>query len=152
MGRGGLMNLLPGLKRTRPVLIIAGWGLLMSGAVLSAIFQGFLLPSTYYGGSSGTLPLGVWFPYLEVLGASILAGIVMGDAGKTILSFFASYGLAAVVTYLVLAMPGIIGAFPVADLLTRQAAVITFTALFPIPLLVGFLGSVVGSALSERLL
>src|SRR6266571_3214864 len=132
MGRGGLMNLLPGLKRTRPVLIIAGWGLLMSGAVLSAIFQGFLLPSTYYGGSSGTLPLGVWFPYLEVLGASILAGIVMGDAGKTILSFFASYGLAA--------------------LLTRQAAVITFTALFPIPLLVGFLGSVVGSALSERLL
>src|SRR2546430_10599809 len=78
MGRGGLMNLVPSLKRTRPVLIILGWGLMMSGAVLYAIFQGFLLPSTYYGGSSGTLPLRVWVPYPEGLSAPSLSGIALG--------------------------------------------------------------------------
>src|SRR2546428_1005214 len=91
MGRGGLMNLVPSLKRTRPVLIILGWGLMMSGAVLYAIFQGFLLPSTYYGGSSGTLPLGVWLPYLGVLGASILGGVACGGGGGKNFFFLCRY-------------------------------------------------------------
>jgi len=76
----------------------------------------------------------------------------MKDAARTILSFFVSYGLAAFLTYIVLALPGLVGTFLFADLLSRDAAVISFTAFFPITLLAGILGSVFGSGLSEKLL
>ncbi len=144
------------MHKLRPALIILGWGTSTASAVLAAIFQGLLLPQFAGGGDllPEVLNRGPWaliLFYLGILGISILASLTLADFGKGLLAFFASYALAATLTFLVLSLPAYVGAFQFPDVLVFAAVNFTFGAFFPILLFVGFAGTILGTALSERL-
>lgn len=88
--------------------------------------------------------------YLGVFGISILAALVIRDLGAAVLSFFASYGLGMILTYLVLVLPGYAGVIVATNALIQTAIVVVFVAFFPVLLLTGLVGTLLGTALSER--
>jgi hypothetical protein len=138
------------VHRARTELVILAWGVSISSFTLSAILQGLLIPSRYYGAYTGApFPLGIILFYIEIFGVSILASIVLDDAAGAVLGLFASYVLAIILTYLALSLPTSEGAYPPAAL-TGAAIVFTFTALFPFPILATLVGTLVGVGLSER--
>ena len=143
------------LDKAKPVFVSLGWGITIASITLAAIFQGFLvpqslgkfLPEVSHGGQLG---LAVFFA--SIFAVSIFASLVINDVGKALFAFFAAYALAGVVTYFVLALPGFVGAYPAPEVLVRVAIIFTFTASFPIPLVVELVGTMAGSFLAERFL
>jgi len=138
--------------KLRPLLIVIGWGTSIAATVLAGIFQGVLLPAGRGGllVEVGTTAWEAPLFDLGVFGISVLAGVIIADFGVAVGSFFSSYALAAIQTYTILVLPGYTGGLPVPDALVAAAVVFTFTALFPVILMVGFAGTLLGSALSER--
>jgi hypothetical protein len=144
------------LNKAKPGLIILGWGASMAAFTLGAIFQGLLLPHVPISGGAllskviNGNPLVLLVFYGGLFGTSVLAAVIIAELGHSVLSFFASYGLASLLTYIVLALPDILGMFPIPGALEESATIFTFSALFPLPFLLGFVGALIGSALSER--
>jgi hypothetical protein len=95
----------------------------------------------------------LWGPgifYSGVFAVSLLAAILLNEAGTALVSFFASYLLGAIITYFVLALPGFVGTFDFPEVLSRTAIAFTFGTSFPMPLFVELTGTLVGVWLSER--
>jgi hypothetical protein len=151
---GGAQKAVLTLRRLRPAVVTCGWGATLSAFTLGGIFQGQMLPSQPPGNLfPEVINAGPWGPatfYSGVFAVSILAAILLNEAGTALLSFFASYLLGATITYFVLALPGFVGAFNLPEVLDRTAIVFTFGTSFPLPLLVELLGTLVGVSLSER--
>ncbi len=136
------------------ILVVAGWGTSLAALTLGTIFQGLLLPnpSELLPASYGANPLWLWLFYLGSFGICVLAALVISDFGESIVSIFFAYGLTALVTFVVLALPDFSGIVQPPGILQQSALLFTFNALFPFPLFVDFVGTIVGSALGERLL
>jgi hypothetical protein len=133
--------------------MILGWGTSLSALTLGAIFQGLLIPQgkgILLPEVMGAAPWGLGIFYTGIFAVSILAALVISDAGNALVSCLASYGLSAVLTYLVLALPAFVGAFPFPEVLVQAAIVFTFTASFPFAIVVEILGTLLGTNLSER--
>lgn len=139
--------------------VILGWATSIAALTLATIFQGLLLPKNINGGGlyndvvNGN-PLGLLIFYLGNFGICVIAAMVIGDPGKALISFFPSFIGAAIVTYLVLALPDLLGLFPflTPGVLQESASVFALTAFFPVLLLVNLAGTVLGIGLSERFL
>lgn len=142
------------LQRLKPALVTCGWAASLAGFTLGGIFQGQLLPPQPPGNLfpevSTSGPLGPAIFYAGIFAASILAPILISDAGTAIISFFFSYLLGSIITYFVLVLPTFVGVFPYPELLSRSAIAFTFTTSFPIPLLVEIMGTLGGIWFSER--
>jgi hypothetical protein len=142
------------LRRLRPVVVICGWGATLSAFSLGGIFQGQLLPAQSPGNLfPEVISASLWGPgifYSGVFAVSLLAAILLNEAGTALVSFFASYLLGAIITYFVLALPGFVGTFDFPEVLSRTAIAFTFGTSFPMPLFVELTGTLVGVWLSER--
>ncbi len=142
--------------RLKPALVTLGWGTSLAAITLWAVFQGLLLPRVQGGLLPEVLESQTWrlaAYYAAIFGVSVLAAIILSDFGKALASFFASYGLGAVITYWVLALPGFTSpgtdvAFR--ELLVRAAIDFTFRAFFPFPLFLELMATTLGVALAER--
>jgi len=142
------------LGKLKPLLVVLGWGTSTAGLMVGGIFLGTLLPQFQGGGDllPEIISRGPWLRiilYLGVLGISILASLVMADFSKSVLAFFVSYALAAIITFVVLALPAFVGAFPPPDLLVPAAINFTFGAFFPIVLFIQLLGTIIGATLAS---
>jgi len=143
--------------RVKPVLVILGWSTSMAAFALTTIFQGQLLPREFNGGGNyvqvlNASPLGLWIFYFGTFATSVLAAMVISDAGKALVSFFVSFLGAAIITDLVLSLPDFLGIFAIPGALQEAAVIFTFTAFFPLLLLVTLAGTILGIGLGERLL
>jgi hypothetical protein len=147
-----VLNIIRVGRIAEPVLLVLAWSVSLAALTLGQIFQGNLIPQHYYGGASNELVSVSTIFYLEVLGLSTLGGLVIQEPQKVILSFIGSYVIGSLVTCLVLMLPGFVNSTAIPQLVFEMAIVDTFTALFPIPLLVGFAGIFLGLVLSERFL
>lgn len=141
------------LPRIKPVLVSLGWGASISSITLGSIFQGVLTPL----GVGNLLPsvtsrgqLGLLFFFAGIFTVSILAAAIIDDVSNAVVCFFASYCLAGVITYSILALPGWIGAYPDPEVLVRLSILLTFSASFPFPLVIELVGALTGSWLAER--
>jgi hypothetical protein len=133
------------------LLVVAGWAASIAAFTLQAIFQGQLLPvsALAQGGNAGS-PFAVYLFYAGIFVTSVLAAMILDDAGKAIISLLASYLLADVIVYLVIALPGLLGLF-YPEVLAKTAISFAFAASFPIGLLLEMVGTFIGIALAERI-
>lgn len=145
-------------RSLRPVLVILGWATSSATLTLATIFQGQLIPKDINGGGlySAVLnasPSVLWVFYLGNFGISLLAAMIIGETGASFISVFASILSAAGLTFLVLALPDLLGVvYDPQQTIQQSAVTFTFVAFFPLLLLVNLMGTVVGVALGDRLL
>jgi hypothetical protein len=148
----GIKHLAVNSPVLRAGLVVLGWGTTIGGIVLTAMFQGLLLPTSAQGVYTqvNTPTSGPLLFYLAIFGVSTVGGIVLEDVGVAVLSFFLSYALGGTIIFLVLALPAYLGLFAFANALYDTAIVFAFAALFPLPLLLGLIGTIIGVWLAER--
>jgi hypothetical protein len=140
------------LHKFKPLLVVLGWATSLASLTLGLIFQGLLLPnaSELLPESYGASSLWLWVFYLGSFGICLLAAMMISDFGQSVVSVFFTYGLTALIVFVVLALPDFLGIFQPPGLLQEPAVSFTFNALFPFPLFVDFIGTITGSALGER--
>jgi hypothetical protein len=144
------------LHRFQSATIVLGWATATAALTLFTIFQGQLLPRNIITGGGqyaeviSSNPLWLWIFYLGNFVICVLAAMVISDVAKTLISFFASFFGAALITDLVLALPDLLGIFPYPGALQQAAVIFTFGAFFPLLFLVNFAGSISGAFLAER--
>jgi hypothetical protein len=137
------------LSWAKPGLIVLGWGVSIASLAMTGILQGIIIPhSVQYVPQAGVGVLGVSLYNAGIFGLSLIAGRVLEDISKAVVGFFASYGIGIILTFLALAMPGLVGVIPesIAEL---SAIVFAFTALFPLAFLAGLVGAILGASSSE---
>ncbi len=102
---------------------------------------------------------GILLAYTLIFLVAVISGMILSEFSVALTGFFASLGVAAVVEYLVLVLPSILGIAgpdvlaniglpPISDV----AVTIVFSSLFPVPIILGLVGSIVGAILGERIL
>ena len=142
------------LSKLRLPLIVLGWGTSLAALTLGTIFQGYLLPTTQGGllpQVYGESPVGLWIFYLGCLGISALAAMAINDPGPGIIGFFISFGISAFLTAFVLQLPEAVGIVQSNGVLQETAILETFSAVFPLALIVDLVGTLLGLGLGERL-
>jgi hypothetical protein len=155
-GRLRLMNVRI-IRKLKPLLVVLGWATSTAALALATIFQGQLLPKNINGGGLygqvvNASPLPIWIFYVGNFAVCVVAAMVISDPARSLVSYFPSFIGAAAITYLVLALPDFVGAYDPQQVLQDTATIFTFTAFFPLLLLVNLAGTVVGIAVGERLL
>lgn len=147
------------LKRiVKGIAIVLGWAVCLDAFTLWAIFQGLLLPQIVSGGgllpevlSGNPVVLGIF--YSGIFATSILAALIIYEVGQAVISFFVSYFLAAFLNLIILSLPDITGTYndPIGAV-TNASVNFTFTAFFPLPLIIGFAATLLGIGVAERYL
>lgn len=145
------------VRGLKPFLVVLGWAASTAALALATIFQGALLPKNINGGALyGTVvnasPLPIWFFYVGNFAVCIIATMVISDAGKALVSCFPSYVGGAIITYFVLVLPDFVGSYDPQQVLQESASIFTFTAFFPVLLIVNLGGTIAGIAVAERFL
>lgn len=145
------------LRRLEPAAIVLGWATAIAALTLFTIFHAQLLPRNINGGGLyaevvSPNPLWLLIFYLGNFAICVLAALVISDIAKALVSFFASFIGAALITGFVLSLPDLLGIFPYPGALQQAAVIFTFGAFFPLLFLVNFAGAISGSFLAERLL
>jgi len=150
-----LMNLaLQG--RLKLLLTVLGWATSSAALTLAMIFLGYLLPKNINGGgglygsviNASQIPL--WIYYVANFSLCVLATVMISDMSRSLLSFFASYFVAAVITVTILSLPDYFGCCGGA--LQGAAVSWTFVALFPYLFLIELAGTFTGIGLAEHFL
>jgi len=139
------------LRRFKLVFVVLSWATSLAAVTLFMIFNGQLLPRGLGGLIVNPSPLWLGTFYMGNFAICALASMVIEDIPKALVSFFASYLGAALITAMVLALPDLLGVFSLSGALQQAAVIFTFDAFFPIPLLVNFAGLITGLYLAERL-
>ena len=135
------------LRPFKPGVVALGWGVSIASLAFTAITQGVLIPHAFESVPQSIIGLVVLY-FVAVFGVSVLAGLVLADIGQALLGFFASYAVGWLLTYLALALPGLVGIIPEA-IAEQSALALTATALFPFALLAGLVGALLGAAYNE---
>jgi hypothetical protein len=136
-----------------PIFAVLGWTISTAALTLATIFLGYLLPRNINGGGLysevlNASPIPLWIFFIGNFAICVLAAVVISDFSKTLLSFFPSFIGAAIITYLVLALPDFLGCCGGA--LEEAALGFVFLAFFPLLLIVNLLGTLVGMMVSEH--
>lgn len=137
-------------------MVILGWATSSGAITLATIFQGLLLPKNINGGGLYAQVVGgndfaVLAFYAGNFAISIIAVLYISDATKSLISFFASYLGTALLIYFVLGLPDLAGVYDPLGVIQESASVFTFTAVFPLMLVVNFTATFLGILLAEHL-
>lgn len=129
------------------MLVIIGWGLILSSLALTAIVEGLVIPhNPQFEVQSALLEIVSY--YLGIFMASFIAGLVLRRIDFALLGFIVSYTIGIIVCYTMLILPGLFG-YLLEGAAENQALVFVFTAFFPIALFAGLLGAIIGGATRE---
>jgi hypothetical protein len=150
---GTMLRLIDLGRKLEPELVVLAWAITTSALTLAQIFQGNLTTQQYYGGVSTALLSPAVAFYLEILGLSAFAGMIIREPQRALFSFIGCFILTGFTTILVLMLPVFVNASLVTpELVFAYSFIDAFTALFPIPLVAGLAGTFLGTALGEHFL
>ena len=136
------------LLRARDALVVLGWGTSLANLAVTAVAHGVLVPQAAYYSEATTSQTGLLFfalYYVGVFAVSFLSGLVLRSISTALLGFFCAYAVGLLLTALILDLPVITGFLPqIAG--ANLATGIIFTAFFPLALIVGLMGALLGAA------
>jgi len=130
---GGLLK-----EKLKDVLVAAGWGVTMASIILQSLYQ------------EATL---AWLGYLFIFVVAVLAGLVLVDVEKIVYGLLLSILLSVFIMFFCLTLPatlGKVGRFAPLEAFYGGVVVMVFRSLFPITIILSFLGSFVGGLIGEK--
>jgi len=118
-------------------LVAVGWAIVIASVFVQSLY---------------VRPALTEFEIILLFLASAVAGAVLVDIEKLIVSFFLAIGLAIFLSYFCLVLPSVLGFAGVAgEALYSAAIVMLFRSVFPAPFIFILLGGLLGSFIGERL-
>jgi len=131
---GGLLK-----EKLKDVLVAAGWGVTTASIILRSLYEGAGL---------------AWLGYLFIFIVAVLAGLVLVDVEKIVYSLIASILFSVFTMFFCLTLPatlGKVGRFAPLEAFYSGVVVMVFRSIFPITIIVSFLGGFVGGLIGEKL-
>jgi hypothetical protein len=121
------------------LLVILGWSIIVASIILQRLYQGPLLLAQ---------------DYFIVFVASILAAMIIVDAKTIILGWMGSTLISISIMLVCLSLPGIVDEVStnfVLEFLYAGAIVMIFRAIFPVTIILIFIGAIIGGIIGERI-
>ncbi len=118
--------------------VIPLWGLLLSSVMIHWVLSG---------------SVAIAFYYVFLACASFVAGLVVLDLERAVIGSFIAFGLCALLMFIELSLPVLVGAMSYAllgEMVYYEAIRKIFTTLVPIPFVLNTAAAVVGSYFGER--
>lgn len=131
---GGLLR-----EKLKDILIVAGWGVTTASIILQSLYKGMSL---------------TWLDYMLILVVAVLAGLILVDLEKIVYSLLPSILLTLFVLFFCLTLPatlGKVGRFAPLEAFYSGVFVMIFRSVFPITIIICFLGAFVGGLIGEKL-
>ena len=125
--------------KRRDMLIVVGWAVLIASITLQGLYE--------------RLNLTIWDMGL-LFAVSVIAGMVLVDAGVIILGYIASLTISMVIMFICLILPAALGKLVhvlLGDLLYQEAIILIFRSMIPIPVVLCIMGGLVGGIMGESL-
>ncbi len=126
-------------EKLKDALVVAGWGVTTASIILRSL----------YGGASLT-----WLDYVSVFLVAVLAGSILVDIERIVYGLIPSILFSVFILFFCLTLPatlGKVGRFAPLEAFYSGVLVMVFRSIFPITIIVSFLGSFVGGLLGEKL-
>ncbi|MCZ2856586.1 MAG: hypothetical protein O2U62_05795 [Candidatus Bathyarchaeota archaeon] len=126
-------------EKLKDALVVAGWGVTTASIILQSL----------YGGASLT-----WLDYVSVFLVAVLAGSILVDIERIVYGLIPSILFSVFILFFCLTLPatlGKVGRFAPLEAFYSGVLVMVFRSIFPITIIVSFLGSFVGGLLGEKL-
>ena len=131
---GGLLK-----EKLKDALVAAGWGLTTASIILRSLYVGASL---------------TWLDYVFIFVVAALAGSILVDIEKIVYGLVPSFLFSIFIMVFCLTLPatlGKVGRFAPLEAFYSGVVVMVFRSLFPITIIVSFLGSFVGGLIGEKL-
>jgi len=126
-------------EKLKDALVAAGWGVTTASIILRSLYVGASL---------------TWLDYVSIFIVSALAGSILVDIEKIVYGLVPSFLFSVFIMVFCLTLPatlGKVGRFAPLDALYSGVLVMVFRSIFPITIIVSFLGSFVGGLIGEKL-
>jgi hypothetical protein len=134
--------------KNRSVLVVLGWGASLASLAVTVVTRAVLVPHAGIALFSNETTLLIALYYSGIFSVSYLSGLMLRSLSQAVVGFFCAYSLGIVLAGLVFDLPGLLGILP-ESFAAYSAVTFTFTALFPLALLVGLVGGLLGAVTTE---
>jgi len=123
-------------QTTKNIVIVVGWGITLASIILQRIYQAPFLNAQ---------------DYILIFIFSTLAATILADARTIILGWAGVMVVSIAIMFFCLTLPGIGGEMSefILGFLYTGAITMIFRAIFPVAIIVEFMGSVVGGIIGE---
>ena len=126
-------------EKLKDALVAAGWGVTTASIILRSLYVGASL---------------TWLDYVSIFIVSALAGSILVDIEKIVYGLIPSFLFSVSIMVFCLTLPatlGKVGRFAPLEALYSGVLVMVFRSMFPITIIVSFLGSFLGGFIGEKL-
>lgn len=126
-------------EKLKDALVVAGWGVTTASIILRSLYEGASL---------------TWLDYVSVFLVAVLAGSLLVDIERIVYGLIPSILFSIFILFFCLTLPatlGKVGRFAPLEAFYSGVLVMVFRSIFPITIIVSFLGSFVGGLLGEKL-
>lgn len=126
-------------EKLKDALIVAGWGVTTASIILRSLYEGASL---------------AWLDYVSIFLVAVLAGSILVDIERIVYGLIPSILFSIFILFFCLTLPatlGKVGRFAPLEAFYSGVLVMVFRSIFPITIIMSFLGGFVGGLIGEKL-
>ena len=126
-------------EKLKDAIVVAGWGVTTASIILRSLYGGVSL---------------AWLDYVSIFLVAVLAGSILVDIERIVYGLIPSILFSIFILFFCLTLPatlGKVGRFAPLEAFYSGVLVMVFRSIFPITIIVSFLGSFFGGLIGEKL-
>ena len=126
-------------EKLKDALVVVGWGVTSASIILRSLYEGASL---------------TWLDYGSIFLVAVLAGSILVDIERIVYGLVPSILFSIFILFFCLTLPatlGKVGRFAPLEAFYSGVVVMVFRSVFPITIIMSFLGGFVGGLVGERL-
>ena len=126
-------------EKLKDALVVVGWGVTSASIILRSLYEGASL---------------TWLDYGAIFLVAVLAGSILVDIERIVYGLVPSILFSIFILFFCLTLPatlGKVGRFAPLEAFYSGVVVMVFRSVFPITIIMSFLGGFVGGLVGERL-